>query len=626
MFKGKGLNNADFEAAGDIAVGDEVVIYGTLKNYNGNTPEFDQGSFLLSKVRKPSPELAWSAASCTATYGQSIEYPTLTNPNSVTVTYSSSETNVATIDPSTGVITLKANGNTNIKASFAGDATYKAQEVSYTLTVTGMKAACGISFANAEVNMTYDEDYEGQELTNPNSLDVTYESSDDEVAEVDENTGVLALYKAGTVEITARFAGNATYAEGSASYTINVTKATAGLAFESVGPFKVAPDADFTVPTFTNPHNLTVNWSSTDEDVATADGDAAVIGSKLGSTVIKASFAGDDRYNEGEASYTIIVTNEVDTSWDLTKVDYASASADKVTWSKANLVTMTLEKGGSQSGANNYLGNSTNDHTRVYKDQVLTITPASGYAITSVVITAPSSSYASGYDGTTTNYEWSNASASKSGSKVTVKPVDGTKAFSVKISAAARITSVAVTLTTSFEATVSAAGYATFAVNAPLDFTGKEIKAYLGTIDGTKLTFTRTDKVPASTGMLLVKEGGATENIPLAESATGTSCLTGVLVQTTLDADDYILNVVGGEAGFYKAGTYTTLGAHKAYIAKATAGEVKSFAINFDDTATAVQVIKAVTGNEDVFNLAGQKVNKAQKGVFISNGRKFIVK
>lgn len=56
VYKGKGLYNANFTAATDIAVGDEVVVYGTLKKYvsgNTTTPEFDAGSYLLSKVSNP---------------------------------------------------------------------------------------------------------------------------------------------------------------------------------------------------------------------------------------------------------------------------------------------------------------------------------------------------------------------------------------------------------------------------------------------------------------------------------------------------------------------------------------------------------------------------------------------
>ena len=63
------------------------------------------------------------------------EYPTLTNPHNLTVVYSSSNTDAAEIDAETGAITLKADGKTTIKATFAGNDEYLAGEASYELTV-----------------------------------------------------------------------------------------------------------------------------------------------------------------------------------------------------------------------------------------------------------------------------------------------------------------------------------------------------------------------------------------------------------------------------------------------------------------------------------------------------------
>ena len=87
--------------------------------------------------------LAWSKNSWTVTMGESdITYPTLTNPNSLVVTYSSSEKGVATISDA-GVITLVGAGETTIKAAFAGDGTYSAGEATYKLTVVDGNAKGG---------------------------------------------------------------------------------------------------------------------------------------------------------------------------------------------------------------------------------------------------------------------------------------------------------------------------------------------------------------------------------------------------------------------------------------------------------------------------------------------------
>ena len=183
---------------------------------------------------------------------------------------------------------------------------------------------------------------------------------------------------------------------------------------------------------------------------------------------------------------------------------------------------------------------------------------------------------------------------------------------------------------TSVPVTVTSAGYATFCSSQALDFTGKDIKAYVGTREGSKLTFTPITKVPAETGLLLVCDGGKAVDVPVVSGdveAVGNNCLKGVLEQTTITADDYILNVKGDGAGFYKAGSHTTLGANRAYIPASVGGQIKSFTIDLEDDATGIQDMDNVqTDNVQVYNLAGQRIGKAQKGVNIINGKKVILK
>ena len=62
--------------------------------------------------------------------------PSLKNPNALTgITYSSSKTDVATVDENTGVVTALKAGSTIITATFAGDDTYQAASISYTLNI-----------------------------------------------------------------------------------------------------------------------------------------------------------------------------------------------------------------------------------------------------------------------------------------------------------------------------------------------------------------------------------------------------------------------------------------------------------------------------------------------------------
>ena len=61
-------------------------------------------------------------------------FPTLNNPNNLTVSYTSSKEEVATVDAN-GAVTLVAAGSAKISAVFEGNDTYEASTVSYNLTV-----------------------------------------------------------------------------------------------------------------------------------------------------------------------------------------------------------------------------------------------------------------------------------------------------------------------------------------------------------------------------------------------------------------------------------------------------------------------------------------------------------
>ena len=51
VFRTKGLKGADITSSDDVQVGDEVVVYASLVNYYGNTPETAQGGIIYSQKR-----------------------------------------------------------------------------------------------------------------------------------------------------------------------------------------------------------------------------------------------------------------------------------------------------------------------------------------------------------------------------------------------------------------------------------------------------------------------------------------------------------------------------------------------------------------------------------------------
>ena len=105
-------------------------------------------------------------------------------------------------------------------------------------------------------------------------------------------------------------------------------------------------------------------------------------------------------------------------NWDLTKASYESASASSVVWS-SSVLTMTAAKAKASTDANSYLP-ADKSTSRFYKNSTLTF-GYSGINIEKVVFTAASNDYATTLAGSS----WTNASATVSGSVVTVVPTDG---------------------------------------------------------------------------------------------------------------------------------------------------------------------------------------------------------
>ena len=107
--------------------------------------------------------------------------------------------------------------------------------------------------------------------------------------------------------------------------------------------------------------------------------------------------------------------------------------------------------------------------------------------------------------------------------------------------------------------------------------------------------------------------------------------LVGVLNNTAINSDESY-----EVYGFQADGTpihltaETTLKGMRAYLKVAKGGSAKSLRIVFDDDATGIADVQRpnepALGGQTLFNLAGQRVEKATKGLYIVGGKKVIVK
>lgn len=153
--------------------------------------------------------------------------PTLNNPNELDVKYTSSNTAIANV-ATDGVVTLvsnKVHGEVTITATAAATATHFGGSASYTMTIYNNLVAPGLSFAQATYEATLGQTFDAPKVDNPNTVSpIVYASSDENVATVDAETGVVTLVGRGTTTISATYAGDEeNYNAQTVSYELIVT-------------------------------------------------------------------------------------------------------------------------------------------------------------------------------------------------------------------------------------------------------------------------------------------------------------------------------------------------------------------------------------------------------------------
>lgn len=183
--------------------------------------------------------------------------------------------------------------------------------------------------------------------------------------------------------------------------------------------------------------------------------------------------------------------------------------------------------------------------------------------------------------------------------------------------------------------TVDGTSYASFFVDYPVKVTSDNVKVYTGTINGNSLEMTEAgDKIiPANVGVVLISETGATTaEISISDEA-GTlalGSLTGTTTGLNIEGQQGNYLVLGrktgdmNKVGFYQP-TGTQIPANKAYIYLA-GGNVQGLVFNFDGETTDINSISAATNKQEIYDLSGRRVMKANKGLYIINGKKCFIK
>ena len=189
---------------------------------------------------------------------------------------------------------------------------------------------------------------------------------------------------------------------------------------------------------------------------------------------------------------------------------------------------------------------------------------------------------------------------------------------------------------TSLPVTITAAKYATFyapvAVKVP-----EGVTAHTVTINSEWATLSEAlEVIPANTGVVLYSETADTYYFTITEDveAISDNALLGSAATKyfTTAGTYYALSLVEGEVGFYKdefKNNRFQNNSHKAYLYVPNASNASAFKFRFENGTTAIESVlnNGADTNAPIYDLSGRRVMNAVKGgIYIQNGKKFIVK
>jgi len=443
---------------------------------------------------------------------------------------------------------------------------------SWTNTTTTIDAT-GIT--NTDVNAGLNAGSLAATVT-PGNGSVTWTSSNTAVATIDANTGAVTLVREGEVTFTATYAGVwGQYNPSSATYTMNVTDST-----PQPGTWEEVALGDL---------------STSDVFV--------IVGTVNGKTYALPHDGGTNK--DPSAVAVTVVGNKI-----------LSHVTDNLKWNTNSSKNMFYPNGTTSSWLYN-----TKETVRVGNAQ----------------ISSSTSTYR--------NYQMDGSY---------LKSKNGDRWLSISSSIWKMPTSQTTTIkfykfvldTTPIDISVSAAGFSSLYYGEVNLEVPAGVEAYTYVIDGGKLevntTYSEGDQIPAGEAVVIKGSAG---NYSFAVKAPTSNCD----ASNVLKGTDHKAMTEGGtyyyalslnanndpsSVGFYwmkSDGSAFVNGAHKAYLAldqtfaELAGTTVKAFILPSEDDATGIEGVQEVQEDQGaIYNLAGQRLQKMQKGINIVNGKKIL--
>ena len=669
-------------------------VAGRYLQYNASSPRFacytgsqtdaflyvKQGGAINTKV---APGYSFSAATAEAILGEQFTAPTFSNPNNVSVTFTSTDPTVATISDS-GVVTLVGAGNTVISATSVEDETYEAGTASYTLTVidpnapgtennpytvaearaaidagtgvtgvyaTGIVSEIVEAYSSQYHNISYNISADG--LTTSDQLEIYRGKSfdgEDFTSENDIQVGDVVVVFGNLTKY------NSTYEFAQSSQLVSLVR-----------PEKPKHTVSFSV-------NGTV--TSTDEvseqSTITFPANPADIGGKTfvgwttaaieGTTDTAPTFVTSATMGTADVTYYAVFATQEGTGSTTTVTDVLTRETTGVEstnnyteWSDKTVNSAAVYAGQSAGGNESIQLRSNNNNSGI-------VTTTSGGKVKKVTVTWNSNTQ----NGRTLNVYGSNTAYTAAtdlygdnagtlvgtivygtSTELTIND-DYTFVGLRSASGAMYLTSISIDWETGTgasysgycttiagsiqEVEVTDAGYATFVAAANLEIP-EGVEVFAVTVnDGAASAHLEAIEsgIPAGEAVLVKASPDTYEFTYTDEAVAGitNNDLRAATTDITADGSQYCLAQKNDVVGFYKVQANIVIPAGKAYlvVTAPAGGEAKAF-YGFDDDATGISNLKDSKDLKDskvIYNLAGQRLQKMQKGINIVNGKKVL--
>lgn len=179
---------------------------------------------------------------------------------------------------------------------------------------------------------------------------------------------------------------------------------------------------------------------------------------------------------------------------------------------------------------------------------------------------------------------------------------------------------------------ISAAGYATLNVGFPLIIPAG-VTAYTGKVHGEYLRLTEAgNTIPANTPVILQGEEGSYTFV-IAKGNTDAAPqqdMLGSLLSVAQEGEFvyYVLGKKNDTVGFYKMAEGNQIPSNKAYLKLPSAASVKGFMFDMGgdiETGISSPLSQSLSrGGEEIYNLNGQQLGEAQRGINIIAGKKVL--